>query len=428
MTESPDDFLARNTHKLQPAELTEREAQTTTKGNGEDYTETKGKSAGTEEPLPKLVPVRFDKDEVLKPREWIVPDGWIPTRKTTLIQGNGGDGKTPLVQQLQASCATGLAWLGLRVTECVSTGFYTEDEDQDLKERQALIDVAYAQDCLDTGNMHLFSRADEENELVVFDKARRPTPTKFYRQVCEAAMDLCARLVVLDVAVDLFGGNEIVRQEVRAFMRLLNRLARQIDGAVVLTTHVSQAGIKSEGGHSGSTDWSNAARSRLYLNRPKPEGDDEPADTNARLLTRKKANFASIGDTVKLRWRNGLIVPDTPTTISYFRRSSDDVFLALLDAHCTANRQALSESLNAGNYAPRVLARVPANERDGYGEGDFKRAMETLFKDHKIESVNYGRKGDERKKIVRRADDAAEGEDQAKCLARIMRSGLADVA
>ncbi len=416
MRESPDDFLARNTRKLPPAEPAEGEAEPA-KGNSKDYAETKGKSAGAEEPLPKLVPLRFDKDEVLKPREWIVHDGWIPTRKTTLIQGNGGDGKTPIAQQLQASCATGLAWLGLRVTECVSVGFYTEDEERDLKERQALIDIAYAQDCVSTGSMHLFSRADEESELVVFDKARRPAPTKFYQQVCETTLDLHARLVVLDVAVDLFGGNEIMRQEVRAFMRLLNRMARQADGAVVLTAHVSMAGIKSEGGHSGSTDWSNAARSRLYLSRPKSEGDDELADTNARLLTRKKANFASIGDTIKLHWKNGLIVPDAPTTLSYFRRPAEDVFLALLDAHCAANRQALSESLNAGNYAPRVLARVPANERDGYGEGDFKKAMDRLFKRRKIENVDYGRKGDERKKIVRRDDDAAEGEDQAKCLA-----------
>ncbi len=352
-------------------------------------------------PLPKLVPLRFSKDEVVKPREWVAHDGWIPTRKTTLIQGNGGDGKTPIVQQLQSSCATGLPWLGLRVQECVSIGVYTEDEDQDLKERQALIDAAYAQDCASAGKMHLFSRADEENEFVVFDRARNPTPTKFYRQVCEAALDLRARLAVLDVAVDLFGGNEIVRQEVRAFMRLLNRLARQIDGAVVLTSHVSQAGIQSNGGHSGSTDWSNAVRSRLYLSRPKAEKDGEPADTNERILTRKKANFASIGDTIKLHWKNGLIVPDAPTIPSYFRRSADDVFLALLDAHCAANRQPLSGSPNAANYAPRLLARAPPSERDGYGFDDFGRAMESLFKSRKIKSVDYGRSGDLRKMIVK---------------------------
>ena len=125
-----------------------------------------------DEPLPKLVPIRFVKGEILPPREWIVHDGWIPTRKVTLIQGDGGDGKTPLVQQLQSSCAAALPWLGLRVKECASVGFYTEDEEQDLKERQAAIDAAYGCDCVGTGNMHLFPRVGEDNELVVFDRRR----------------------------------------------------------------------------------------------------------------------------------------------------------------------------------------------------------------------------------------------------------------
>jgi hypothetical protein len=93
----------------------------------------------------------------------------------TLLQGDGGDGKTSLMQQLQSSCATALAWIGLRVEECNSVGFYTEEEDRDLKERQAWIDAAYGQHCASTGKMHLFSRVDEENELVMFDRSGKPT-------------------------------------------------------------------------------------------------------------------------------------------------------------------------------------------------------------------------------------------------------------
>jgi hypothetical protein len=89
---------------------------------------------------------------------------------------------------------------------------------------------------------------------------------------------------------------------------------------------------------------------------------------------------------------------------SQFRRSVDDVFMALLDAHEGANRRPLSESKNATNYAPRVFARAPASERDGYGESDFARSLEGLFRAHKIASVDYGRKGDERKKIARKTD------------------------
>lgn len=72
---------------------------------------------------------------------------------------------------------------------------------------------------------------------------------------------------MLDVLVDLFGGDEI-RRRLRAFMRPLLGMAADLNAAVVITTHVSQAGIQSGGGHSGTTDWSNAARSRLYRTRP----------------------------------------------------------------------------------------------------------------------------------------------------------------
>src|ERR1700722_6572422 len=77
--------------------------------NGADYDGAQAPSAdarGTraetphDKPLPKLVPIRFVEGEIPKPREWIVHDGWITTRKVTLLQGDGGDGKTAAGQQL----------------------------------------------------------------------------------------------------------------------------------------------------------------------------------------------------------------------------------------------------------------------------------------------------------------------------------------
>jgi RecA-family ATPase len=246
-----------------------------------------------------------------------------------LLQGDGGDGKTTLVQQLLSSCATALPWLGLRVEECTGIGLFTEDEDRDIILRQADIDAAYGQHCASTGRMHLFPRVDEDNELVVFDSRGKPSLTPFYQQVRESALDLHARLIVLDVAVDLFGGDEINRRNVRGFMRPLGALAREINGATVMTGHMSQAGIKSDGGHSGSTDWSNGPRGRLYLGRPKAE-NGEDTDPNARIFSRKKANFATVGDTVKLHWERGLFLPDNFTSNQF--QSADDAFLALLDA------------------------------------------------------------------------------------------------
>ena len=138
-----------------------------------------------DEPLPKLVLLKRVKGRV---REWNVRD-WIPKRTPPLWQGDGGLGKSTLLQQWQSSCATNALWIGLSVEECVTLGVYTEDEDQDIDLRQDAIDDAYGLDCVATGKMHMLARAGEDSEMVVFDKAGNPTLTRFYRQVVEAAMD-----------------------------------------------------------------------------------------------------------------------------------------------------------------------------------------------------------------------------------------------
>ena len=355
------------------------------------------KGNGKTEPLPKLVPIHSVKGEIVPPRQWIVPesdsgrDHFPSSRKRRRRQ-----------DALGAAIANGLRhggrWIGLPVKGRTTLGFFTEDTERDLKERQAAINTIYGIEEAPP-KMHLFPRLGLENELVVFDGSGKSQLTPFFHQLREAAFDLHAGLIVLDVLVDLFGGDEIRGRQVRAFMRPLLGLSGELPAATVLTSHVSQAGMKSDGGHSASTDWSNASRSRLYLNRPKDEEDAE-IDTDVRLLARKKANYAAIGDTIKLRWQDGVFVPDEDAP-SYFRRPVADVFLALMDEHYAANRDPISENTHASNYAPRAFARLPARKRDDYREADFKRAMETLFADRKIVSADYGRPGDFRKKIIR---------------------------
>jgi hypothetical protein len=341
-----------------------------------------------DEPLPKLVLLKRVKGRV---REWNVRD-WIPKRTPTLFQGDGGLGKSTILQQWQSSCATNALWLGLPVEECVTLGVYTEDEDQDIDLRQDAIDASYGFDCVATGKMHMLAMAGEDSEMVVFDKAGNPSLTKFYRQIEEAALDYHVGGVGFDVAVDPYGGNEIMRRQVRAFMRAIGRLARKINGPAIVTAHVSQAGLQSEGGHSGSTDWSNAARSRVYLSAPKDNGDGP--DPDARILSRKKANHARLGETIKIRWQNGLFVPEASVPANRFRRPAEDVFLALLDA-LNSEGQKVPPKPRAGNFAPAFFMKRTAKEREDYGRADFERAMQGLLQlpQRKIKIVPYGRFG-----------------------------------
>ena len=352
-------------------------------------------------PRPHIVCPMIFKGSSAPPRRWIVPN-WTPYGVVTGLYGDGGVGKSLLSQQLQTGAALGSSWIGLPVEQVVSLGVYCEDSKDELWRRQEDINVAYA-----TGNdalelAHWMPRLGEDNILMTFTHRGAGELTVFHRYVLEAALDLKARLVIIDTASDTFGGSENDRGQVRQFVqRALGGIALKIDDALVCCAHPSRYGISSGEGDSGSTGWSNAFRSRAYLNRPKNDQDSE-IDADTRLFTRKKANFATIGDTIRLRWQNGVLVPENMS--SRFRRPVEDVFLALLDAHNGANRRPLSESNNATNYAPRVFAGLSERERDGYRKLDFQLAMEALFKSRKIASETYGRKGDERRKIVRNVD------------------------
>jgi len=338
------------------------------------------------------------------PRKWIVQD-WIPCSVVTGLYGDGGLGKSLLAQQLQTSTALGTGWLGLPVEKCVSLGVYCEDSQDELWRRQADINAAYGVDFASLASVHWLPRLGEDNLLMHFPRNGVGELTQFHSRVLEAACDFKARLAVVDTASDVFGGNENDRGQVRQFIsRALGLIAQRINGAVLLCAHPSRAGLASSEGDGGSTGWSNAFRSRLYLRAPVLE-DGETPDPNARVLERRKANYASRNDELRLRWRQGVIepealeAPESPGATPFGKVTAADVFLNLLRQFEERGRP-LSVSTRAGNYAPRAFGQLPSKQRCAYREADFRHAMEWLFTEGKVENVPYGRKGDERRKIV----------------------------
>ena len=162
------------------------------------------------------------------------------------------------------------------------------------------------------------------------------------------------------------------------------------NGAVILCAHPSLAGRNSGTGDAGSTAWNNAVRSRLYLTRPK---DDVDTDQNERVLQRKKANYAGIGDEIRLTWANGVFThqPQEIGIVDAAARCirADRVFLELL-ATSTKNGVNLSPSPTSRNNAPLQFSNEPRHDRDGCTKKDFERAMRRLLKIGKIKSVKYG--------------------------------------
>lgn len=334
-------------------------------------------------------------------REWIVRD-WLPVGCTTANYGDGGVGKTLLAQQLMTSCATITPWCGHEVMPCRSFGIFCEDDEAELHRRQDRICDHLGIRLGTLGDMRWISGLGQDNTLATFTADGRMLATKRYDAIETAAKSHGARLVVLDTAADLFAGNENDRHQVRRFIGLLNRLALEITGAVLLNAHPSRTGLNTGNLDGGSTAWSNSVRSRWSLARPAGDDDNhEQQDTAERVLTRRKANYASTGDTIKLRWVNGAFAPVTAAggiTGAIRRAEADAVFLELLD-RCDAQGIRVSDSKNAGNYAPKVFAKRP--DAQGYIGKELDAAMARLFADQRIRLAPYGRRGDARQRIVR---------------------------
>ncbi len=325
--------------------------------------------------------------------EWVV-DQWIPMREVTLLYGDGGVGKTLPSQQLMASTSLGKPWCTLPVSRCKSLAVLCEDDDDELHRRQDAIQRHLGTDFDDErlDAMCWWARKGEDNLLATFDFEGRIQPTAFYEAIVTAARDHDAGLIILDTAADLFGGNENDRSQVRQFIGLLARMAITVNAAVVLCAHPSRAGMSSGTIDSGSTGWSNSARSRLALERPTAEGDEQ-IDTDERILSKKKSNRSSIGDYVKLRWHDGVIASTrapgiASSTVLADALDVDGVFLALL-AQTEEEGRPVSANPRAGNYAPKSFGRHAS--RQGFGKRELEQAMERLFAAKRITTEEYGK-------------------------------------
>lgn len=250
-------------------------------------------------------------------REWVI-DGWIPRGYVTGIYGDGGVGKSLLVQQLLTSVALGLPWLGLSVVGGRAFGMMCEDDSKELHRRQESINGAYQVRMENLEMLRIAPRLGCDNLLMTFDQHNHPHLTELFADLCRYLSAFRPTLVVLDTLADIFGGNELSRQHARAFVQGVGgRIARRWNCAVVIPAHPSASGLSTGSGTSGSTAWNNTFRSRLYMRRPDDEGDGD-----TRLLSRMKANYAPKKAEITCRWHQGAFVTSVPdnTAPAYGKR------------------------------------------------------------------------------------------------------------
>jgi RecA-family ATPase len=205
-------------------------------------------------------------------------------------------------------------------------------------------------------------------------------------------------LTILDVLADIYGGDECNRAQVRQFINLLKRLARAHNCAILLLAHPSLTGMNTGSGLSGSTDWNNGVRSRLYLQTPKASDGLAP-NKNLRTLEGMKANYGERGGKIDLEWKQGVFVRvNAPAFLDKLavERKADDVFVALTGRF---EREGRNVSPNPGpSFAPSVFAKHA--DACGLSKEQLRTAMDRLLESGAIRIETFGPPSHERSRLV----------------------------
>lgn len=314
-------------------------------------------------------------------RGWAI-DGWVGFGHVTLQAGQGGVGKTLIMQQ-QASClARGKPFLGA-IDECYKSLVWCAEDDADELARRQLAIAEWLGVPIGTfsGWLYVHALAGIECALMTLQGGVL-RPTKRANDLWQQINDYKVRVVGLDNISHLFGGNENDRHHVTSFVNMLTGMCIAANAAGILNGHPG----KSQGSeYSGSTAWENAVRARLYLSRVPPGEDESKADDTSlvRYLSKRKANY-SARDSKRFVYHGGTLRPDdepieaSPLMEGIKRQKTERVVLSgvlkLKEMGVFGNSSTASSA-----YLPKVLIAYAMTE--GLHKSEVEQAMRGLMKD-----------------------------------------------
>lgn len=344
---------------------------------------------------------------VITPSAWrgteLVPQRWIagnriPVADLTIYSGNGGAGKTETAVQLLVSVAGGLGdWLGCTVEPGPALFLSCEEPEENIRDRVERICKHRCIDPHSLENLHLVFPELDATWLAHAGRDGRLAKTPLLEWLEAWICEHRPALVVIDSIAAVFDGDAIARRQVRAFLAMLRKAAREHDTAIVLLDHPSVRGMADGTGTANSVDWRNSVRSMLHLS------DPEKDDPDARTLEVKKSNRGRAGEKVTLRWTGLTFSTDMAGLTSPYRAAADreveELFLRLLDKRLAQGRPVHANT--AKGSAPAEFALDP--DAGGVTSEAFRRAMERLFTAGKIKTVETGPPAKRRKHIERDA-------------------------
>lgn len=321
------------------------------------------------------------------PREWAIK-GWLGYGHVTLLIGQGGIGKTLIAQQIGSCLAIGRSpFIDEVPAQAKVLMWACEDDHDELWRRQVPIARWLKTGIESFGDFVLVPRHGCDNAMVTSEFGKLQF-TGNLLTLKEQALDLQARVVILDNVAQIYGANENDRYSVTAFM---NALSGALPGVAILMLGHPSRGLNSE--FSGSSAWENVARTRIYLGASLPDQkqEDEPSP-DTRYLSRRKSNYSS-KDWRRCSFKDGVLMPDDVT--------EGDGILGVLKA-AQAERtvlQGIAKLADMGVYptdgatSPRFLPRALGEYKlnDGLSRNQLADAMRRLMIDGKLERRQVGK-------------------------------------
>jgi energy-coupling factor transporter ATP-binding protein EcfA2 len=262
-----------------------------------------GPQAGLERYLVNIEDVAICADD---PHQHVIA-GIVPEGEVTLCAGHGGSGKSFIWLMLAALVAHAESIGPIQVQRRRVLFFSAEDDEATLKRRLGRICRTYgiAPRALQ-GWLFMIDASELDPTLYLpLQGGQKHGPTQLLNEVAELVEKHEIGLTILDNASDLFAGNEIMRAEVRGFIRAIRQRLARPDRAVVLLAHVAkivaaQKGVRGDEDYSGSSAWHNSARSRLTI--------EQTADPLRVVMHHRKANRGPLVSSISFDWVDGVPV------------------------------------------------------------------------------------------------------------------------
>jgi RecA-family ATPase len=341
-----------------------------------------------------------------RPREWAVPDRF-PLRNVGLFSGEGAIGKSILLMQLGAAHILAKDWLLTLPEPGPFVYLNAEDDEDELHRRIAAVAAHYGASLAELkDDLHILALAGQDAVLGRPDRNGQIRPTRLFEKLTEVARDIRPKLIGLDTSADIFAGNENDRSQVRQFIGLLRGLAIAANAAVIVSANPSLTGINTGTGLSGSTAWHNSVRARAYM-RPMKAHDNEP-EKDLRAVEFLKSNYGPIAETITVRWKAGVFVPE-PKTGSFEKLAAeskaDPAFLDLLDRFTGQSRN-VGVTPTSPNYAPTLFAKEGA----GFNKRQLEDAMRRLFNSNLIRAEEYGSTSNPHSRLARSSPERRLGD------------------